>query len=198
MLTIFGNKIKYTCSLCYCGNGLTKGMQEDVFATHRNGHALRDTFDKEHKTLDIYSNGIYPSNVLSNLAKKEFVLDGIACSSIEGFLQSLKIRDIDEQTKICALFGGSAKKAASKNTEWMNTQKLYWLGKEYDRDSEEYQELIYRAFSECYRQNNVFRSALDSTKGITLTHSNGKNDKTKTILTADEFIQILTKMRDNR
>ena len=118
------------------------------------------------------------------------------CASIEGFLQSLKTKDIDEQKKICAMHGGSAKKASKKLTDWKDTQKLYWLGKEYDRNSEEYQELLTEAFFQCYMQNEVFRTALDSTKGIKLTHKSGKNDKASTILTADEFTGILTLIRD--
>ena len=40
---------------------------EDYFATTRNGHQLVDFYDPETNTLDIRSNGLYPSNVLSNL-----------------------------------------------------------------------------------------------------------------------------------
>ena len=40
---------------------------EDYFATTRNGHQLVDFYDPDTNTLDIRSNGIYPSNVLSNL-----------------------------------------------------------------------------------------------------------------------------------
>ena len=37
----------------------------DVFATTRNGHLLVDSYDPETNTLDLRSNGLYPSNVLS-------------------------------------------------------------------------------------------------------------------------------------
>lgn len=42
-------------------------MEEDYKATVRNGHALKDMYNPETNTLDIRSNGLYPSNVLSNM-----------------------------------------------------------------------------------------------------------------------------------
>lgn len=172
-------------------------MQEDFFAKSRNGHLLKNTYNKEANTLDIYSTGLYPANVLSNLAHKEFTFDGVACSSIEGFLQSLKTKDTDKQVEICKLYGGSAKNISKKLTQWLETQKLYWMGKEYLRESKEFFQLLFRAFKSCYEQNKTFKNALDSTRGITLTHNEGKSEKHLTILTKEEFIKILTDIRDN-
>jgi hypothetical protein len=171
-------------------------MKEDFFATSRNGHMLKDTFNKEDNSLDIRSNGLYPSNVLSNLTRKTFVFDGIQCESLEGFLQSLKTNDPEEQKRICMLYGGSAKKQSSKHSDWTKEQILYWNGQKIKRDSKEYYELLYSAFKECYLQNDIFRSALNSTKNIKLTHKDGKSDPKTTILTADEFITILTSIRN--
>lgn len=42
---------------------------EDYYAKTRNGHELNDFYDRESNTLDIRSNGLYPSNVLSNLCR---------------------------------------------------------------------------------------------------------------------------------
>ena len=53
--------------------------------------------------------------------------------------------------------------------------------------------LPYNALNE----NTGFRKALEATKGCTLTHSIGKSDKTKTVLTQSEFCSRLTKLRDN-
>lgn len=36
------------------------------------------------KTLDIRSNGLYPSGVLSNLCSNSFRFDGMVCGSMEG------------------------------------------------------------------------------------------------------------------
>ena len=42
--------------------------------------------------MDIGSGKGYPSSSLSNFAPHEFVIDGITCQSMEGFLQSLKFQ----------------------------------------------------------------------------------------------------------
>ena len=68
-------------------------MEENYMATTRNGHELKDMYNPETNTLDIRSNGLYPSNVLSNLCSNGFRLDGMVCSSMEGFLQSLKRKE---------------------------------------------------------------------------------------------------------
>ena len=56
-------------------------MEENYMATTRNGHELKDMYNPETNTLDIRSNGLYPSNVLSNLCSNGFRLDGMVCSS---------------------------------------------------------------------------------------------------------------------
>lgn len=58
--------------------------------------------------FDIRSNGLYPSNVLSNMCDNAFVIDGVQCGSMEGFLQSLKCQDTVRQRLIlyfCKMFG---------------------------------------------------------------------------------------------
>lgn len=40
--------------------------------------------------LDIKWKNPYPANVLSNFYSNAFVIDGVHCASMEGFLQSLK------------------------------------------------------------------------------------------------------------
>lgn len=172
------------------------GMEEDIFATSRNGHSLIDTFDEDTNSLDIRSNGLYPSNVISNLAHNEFEFDGVKCASIEGFLQSLKTDDVEKQIEICASYGGSAKKISRKFEDWKTTETVYWNGKSYNRNSAEFEDLLLSAYKACYDQNEIYRKALNSTVGKNLTHISGKTDKADTILTADEFVEILNKIRN--
>ena len=54
-------------------------MEEDYKAAARNGHEFKDMYDPETNTLDIRSNGLYPSNVLSNLCSNGFLFDGMVC-----------------------------------------------------------------------------------------------------------------------
>ena len=53
--------------------------------------------NKEWEPLDIGSGKDYPSNALSNFAPHPFVIDGVECNSMEGFLQSLKFKEPEMQ-----------------------------------------------------------------------------------------------------
>ena len=144
--------------------------------------------------MDIYSKGKYPANKLSNFAINPFELDGVKCTSFEGFLQSLKFSNPDMQEYVCTLHGAAAKKKGyGKN--WWTTRTLYWRGKEIDRDGPEYQELLDRAYF-ALAQNKGFRAALVSTGTATLTHKMGKKKKNETILTEQEFCSRLMRVRN--
>ncbi|MBR2630112.1 MAG: hypothetical protein Q4F47_05170 [Bacteroidaceae bacterium] len=168
---------------------------EDYKATTRNGHQLIDFYDPDANTLDIHSNGLYPSNVLSNLCSNGFRFDGVVCGSMEGFLQSLKQQEKSKQLQICQMKGGNARKHSV--TLWQTNQIVWWRGQAYDRQSDEYQKLIRRAYQAMFDQSERFRAALMQTRGITLIHSSGESNPFKTILTEDELCTILTEMRDN-
>ena len=142
--------------------------------------------------MDIGSGNGYPSSSLSNFAPHPFVLDGVEIASMEGFLQSLKFKNEEMQRYVCTLVGKAAK-YKGKDKKWWKEQTLYWQGKEYKRDSEEYQILLNRAYNALF-QNESFKKALLSTTGV-LTHSIGKNDETKTVLTQSEFCGRLMKLR---
>lgn len=143
--------------------------------------------------MDIGSGHGYPAASLSNFAPHPFEIDGIQCSSMEGFLQSLKFSNIDMQIHVCSLVGKAAK-FKGKKKKWWRTQTLYWQGREYKRDSIEYQHLLDRAFS-ALAQNQGFQKALLATGDATLTHSLGKVDKTRTVLTTKEFCSRLMSIR---
>ena len=143
--------------------------------------------------MDIGSGNGYPSAALSNFAPHPFVLDGIEIASMEGFLQSLKFKNVDMQKYVCTLVGKAAK-YKGKDKKWWQTQTLYWQDKEYKRDSKEYQLLLNRAYNALY-QNEGFKKALEASKTSILTHSIGKNDKSKTVLTQSKFCGRLMKLR---
>lgn len=143
--------------------------------------------------MDIGSGTGYPSSALSNFAPHSFVFDGIECASMEGFLQSLKFQDPEMQKHVCTLVGRKAK-FKGKRKKWFKSQTLYWQGEEIPRDSDRYQELLDQAF-EALSQNEGFRRTLLATQNATLTHSIGKNKKSETILTKNEFTSRLTKLR---
>ncbi len=144
--------------------------------------------------MDIGSGNAYPANALSNFAPHPFELDGIKINSMEGFLQSLKFKSIEMQEYVCTLVGYAAKRKG-RNKNWQESQVLYWRGKEIKRNSQAYQDLLDRAYTALY-QNSRFKAALEASGKAILTHSIGKTDPTKTILTVKEFCSRLTKLRD--
>lgn len=145
--------------------------------------------------MDIGSGTGWPSAALSNFTPHPFVIDGVACASMEGFLQSLKFKEPAMQVEVCKLVGKAAK-FKGKKKKWWRTQTLYWKGVEYKRDSEEYQELLDRAF-DALAENASFQKALLATNNATLTHSIGKSKQQETVLTKQEFCSRLTKIRNN-
>lgn len=144
--------------------------------------------------MDIGSGTGYPSSALSNFAPHPFIIDGVECNSMEGFLQSLKFKDVDMQKSVCLLVGKAAK-FKGKKKKWYRTQTLYWNGVEYKRDSEEYQQLLDKAF-DALSENSGFQKALLATGTSTLTHSIGKNKQSETVLTRSEFCSRLTQIRE--
>lgn len=131
---------------------------------------------------------------LSNFTLHSFVLDGVMCASMEGFLQSLKYEDAERQMAVCAKHGREAKKAGHGGRDWKADQTLYWRGEAIARDSEEFDALITRAFEKRF-ENPHFRWALFLTLGRPLRHSVGKRDKSETVLTEQEFLWQLERLR---
>jgi 5'(3')-deoxyribonucleotidase len=91
--------------------------------------------------------------------------------------------------------GKNAKKMAS--TGWQTEQIIWWKGVAIDRQSNEYMQLVRRAYLAMFEQNERFRTALMSTRGQKLFHSRGESNPFKTILTEDELCTILTELREN-
>lgn len=144
--------------------------------------------------MDIGTKCGYPASALSNFAPHPFVIDGIECASMEGFLQSLKFSNPDMQTEVCKLVGKTAK-FKGKKKKWYRTQTLYWRGKEIARDSDEYQKLLDRAY-DALGENEGFQRALLATGSSTITHSIGKKHTNETVLTTQEFVSRLYKQKE--
>lgn len=144
--------------------------------------------------MDIGSGTGFPASNLSNFAPHAFTIDGVECASMEGFLQSLKFSNPEMQKEVCKLVGRAAK-FKGKKKKWYRDQTLYWQGKSYKRDSDEYQELLDRAYDQLSK-NDGFRKALLATGNATFTHSMGKNKQSETVLTVKEFTSRLTKIRE--
>lgn len=145
--------------------------------------------------MDIGSSNKYPANALSNFAGHRFIIDEIQCNSMEGFLQSLKYKNPEMQKEVCSLIGLKAK-FKGKRKKWWRTQTLYWKGKEIDRHSEQYQMLIDVAYECMFNQSLSFKKALRASNKAVFTHSIGKRDAHRTILTEREFCSRLRKLKE--
>ena len=148
--------------------------------------------------VDIYSKAEYPACALSNFAEHEFYIDNVKCSSMEGFLQSLKFKSGKKQKQVCLLSGKEAKNSTRltfAQLKWRTTHNLYWQGKRINRFSDEYQILLDRAYKELSK-NIGFQKALKDSLSYTLTHSIGKVDTRKTVLTEYEFVSRLNRIRN--
>ncbi len=146
--------------------------------------------------FDIHSSSPWPSRDLSNFAAWPFVLDGVACGSMEGFVQGLKFEDLDEQTSVCSMVGYAAKRRGSnRNAAWQAAHTLWWRGRPVDRFSPEYQRLLDRAYAAMTMANPGFGRALLATGDRKLSHRIGSVDPRFTVLTQEEFCSRLARIR---
>ncbi len=146
--------------------------------------------------MDIHSGGAYPASKLTNFAPNAFVFRGITVAGMEGLLQAFKFDKLHMQLYVCTLFGMAAKKKGAKRN-WRRDQTLYWQGTEYDRQGQEYQDLLLEAYMAMFTQNEGARRALLATGNATLTHSIGKKRESETVLTEREFSSLLTRCRSH-
>jgi len=146
--------------------------------------------------MDVGAKNSYPAGALSNFTAHSFVIDGIPCASMEGFLQSLKFKSPEMQAEVCTYIGFKAKKKGyGKN--WYSTQTLYWRGKPILRYSQDYQDLLTRAYDAMFEQSAKFRNALTAAgRNAVFTHSIGKSKESETILTEREFCAQLMRLKN--
>lgn len=149
--------------------------------------------------IDIRSRNGWPAYALSNFYHNSFEFDGISCRSMEGFIQSLKCSDVNEQIRVCKMRGKRAKEFGHKvknNPHYdINTRGIYWKGSRIDRLSDDYQRLMRWAYRAMFDQCPKFREALVATGNKRLYHTIGKTDPKETILTEKELCTILTELR---
>jgi len=146
--------------------------------------------------MNIGSGSGYPSSSLSNFSPHPFVFDGVECNSMEGLLQSFKFDKEHIQVEVCKLVGRAAKfRGKKRNKQWKQVQTLWWKGVAYKRDSDEYQNLLTRAY-DALGTNTGFIDALKATNKAELTHSLGSSSEKHTVLTEREFVSQLYRLRD--
>ena len=146
------------------------------------------------KVLDI-SYRDNESAPLSNLFAHKFQIDGINCISMESFIQSLRVSDEIVQKKICEEYTGyTAYKMRLSLPDWRKEGYVYWRGKKILRESLEYHRLLTKAYDKLF-ENEVFRYCLNMHKDDILIHSIGCKDVKETLLTPDEYIDQIERLR---
>ena len=145
------------------------------------------------KAIDISSDGRYPGAMLSNFTPYEFTFRGKRFLSMESLLQGLKFETVETQNGVFERVGVKAK-LRGKKRKWYLDQTLYWQGTPIKRVSEEYKNIVREAFY-ALAENIDFQQTLLATGDKRLYHTMGKSDPTRTILTEEEFCDILTEVR---
>lgn len=114
---------------------------------------------KNEDTLDI-SYWDEQTRGLSTMEFYPFEIDGVICRSLEGFLQSLRIINFENQKAACACSGlmtGYLERLAETRDD---IKEVHWNNKKIQRESEEYLNLISRVYDLIFEQNQKFRSEL--------------------------------------
>jgi hypothetical protein len=146
--------------------------------------------------LDCHSRSENPiARALSNLPHRPFILDEVQCGALEGFLQSLKFQDLEEQVAVASLWGTDAYFTGQHGNTWQETGLLWWRGKKYPRTYKSYQKLLTRAYDACFEQSEDFVVALLESGNAILTHDMGKVNPLKTTLTPMEYCLQLYRLR---
>ena len=166
-----------------CGSPLFYEFSKDYYCKNETcNYSLHnpDVIDISYK-----SHGI--AKALSNLCPYPFTFDNVECASMESFIQSLKVPNPLIQKDIC-----------SKTSIFCyNIRELWddWNGKRIFRHSDEYIELLKKAYTCLYRQSPIFSYALNKSKPYVLMHTIGCTNPSETLLTPDEYISLLTYLK---
>ena len=135
------------------------------------------------------------AKVLSNLFPYEFKFKGKKLSSIEAFFQGIKFKDLEMQNlvlKYSALNSNYVK--VCSGYDWKETGIVYWQGKEIDRYSQEYDDLIDELYISAI-QNPLYRNILKTTDKEII-HTMGGKEKQDTVFTRYEFEKQLNCLKD--
>jgi len=137
------------------------------------------------------------ARTLSNLYPMRFKFRGKWVNSIEGVLQGIKHKEKKLQNIVLKYSGVDAYHTRASNTLdfWGNNGILYWQGKPFKRDSDDYQTFLDELYLSAAK-NPLYKKCLLSTENKYLLHHIGKEDKHETVLTRFEYEQRLNSLRE--
>lgn len=135
------------------------------------------------------------AKALSNLFPYEFEFKGKKLNSIESFFQGIKFKDVKMQNLVFSYHSlNSNYVKACSEYDWKKTGIIYWQGKEVDRYSKEYDDLIDELYISAI-QNPLYRNIL-KTCDKEIIHTMGGKEKSETVFTRYEFEKQLNCLKD--
>lgn len=135
------------------------------------------------------------AKVLSNLFPYEFIFRDKNLKSIESFFQGIKFKDIDMQNLVFNYSGLDSNYVKICNGyDWKDSGILFWQGKEINRFSKEYDDLVDELYISAI-QNPLYRNILKTTNRDII-HTMGVETKEETVFTRYEFELQLNCLKD--
>lgn len=124
-----------------------------------------------------------------------FRLDGVWCSSLESFFQSLKCPDVIQQRIVCHLSRKKAARVGQRLTGWKRHHMLHWNGTFCHRSSEHYQHLIARAYDARFAEDDALQQLLTDLDTHDLWLSINRSRLRDTPLTEAELIAQIYRLQ---
>ena len=153
-------------------------------------------------SLDINSKSLDTVEAhLSNFAMLGvFEFRGFKCSSIEGPLQALNIRETYFKERVYQMDPRQYSKIHKKahHADWQMRKNRHLFdsdGKKIERLSQAYRNYVRELFDAAFYGRPTYRNALDLAAGEELKHSIGKHDPYETVLTNNEFFEQLYRLQ---
>ena len=167
-----------------------------------DGVCLRENADAEWvgETENLVNVGyvIHGANpkVLSNLFPYKFYFKGHKMACAESIFQAFKFKNKKMQKYVFEYSALNANRVKGcSDYDWKESGKVYFLGKEMNRDSKEYEDFIDELYVSLI-QNPLFVQALKNVGNRYILHSIGVEDKSKTTFTRTEFEKELNTIKD--
>jgi len=156
--------------------------------------------------VNVIFDGEFP--LLSNLAETPFTLDAEQYSSVEAFVQAIKLEESGpkaaKRRRIMLLSGYQAQRAGRNPNREIRRRlaagqeaNVYHGGRTIAYRSRIHSALIRRAIEAKFDQSPDARAALIATGKRPLVHSPPKKQHSQTSLPAEEFCRMLTEIRES-
>lgn len=135
------------------------------------------------------------AKTFSNLFHYEFEFRGKKLNSIESFFQGIKFKNIEMQNLVFSYHSlNSNYVKVCSGYDWKETGIVYWQGKEIDRYSSEYDDLVDELYISAI-QNPLYRNLLKNCNREII-HTMGAKEKSETVFTRYEFEKQLNCLKD--